>query len=311
MFDRQVNQVRLEIAISPQGPLLIRSGRTGVDPSRPQLECVRTSFGGRPTVYIPGSSLKGVLRSHSERLLRSEDIRVHDPFDTHTHQAFTQKSPFATVFEGTTPIGRTYGSVHLRGAMAISDLVPGGLETAGSADQELQLKKANATEQRNGVGIDRLLGSAKSGALFDQEVVVDGSFEGRIVLRNVQLYQVALVLFALRDLDEGLIQLGSGTTRGNGWVAVSVRQIIFEHPRGQCVGRRLKGLGELLPQGHPDFFPGDYVDIPADSLFKAGSRMIQDYWAFSEKAVGGLENALIAGPWPSFVAKAKDGRWIA
>ena len=69
MFSRQLNQIRIDLSLTPRAPLLIRSGRKGADPTRPELECVRTEWGGVKSVYIPGSSLKGVMRSHAERLL--------------------------------------------------------------------------------------------------------------------------------------------------------------------------------------------------------------------------------------------------
>ena len=90
--------------------------------------------------------------------------------------------------------------------------IPGGHAAPGSPEREEQLRRANRTEQRNGVGIDRLLGSVSGGALFDQEVVVGGRFDGQVAFRNVQLYQLALLLLVLRDLDEGFVQIGSGTS---------------------------------------------------------------------------------------------------
>ncbi|MCP4664347.1 MAG: hypothetical protein GY856_53870, partial [bacterium] len=178
---------------------------------RPDLECVRTSLDGNPTVYIPGSSLKGVMRAHAERLLASEGVEITSTFSKEGQHAFRQEVAGTVAYARTCPLGRTFGNLHLKGHTSVSDHLPGGHEAPGSPQRTAQLEAANATEQRNGVGIDRLLGSAKRGALFDQEVVVDGRFDGRILLRNAQLYQLALVLLVLRDLDEGYVQLGSGT----------------------------------------------------------------------------------------------------
>ena len=78
MFAQQLNQIRLDLSLTPRAPLLVRTGRKGggADPTRPDLECVRTAWGGASSVYLPGSSLKGVMRSHAERLLLSEDVQV-------------------------------------------------------------------------------------------------------------------------------------------------------------------------------------------------------------------------------------------
>ena len=77
MHARFYNEARLDLTLRPVTPLLIKAGgATGLDPSRPDMEFVRTrraSENGpwQEMVYIPGSSLRGVLRSHGERLVRS------------------------------------------------------------------------------------------------------------------------------------------------------------------------------------------------------------------------------------------------
>ena len=126
MFARQLNQIRIDLSISPRGPLLIRSGRKGADPSRPDLECVRTSVDGTPTVYLPGSSLKGVMRSHAERLLISEGVEITETFSKAGMQAFRQDVDGKTAYSGTCPLGRTFGNLHVKGHVAVSDLLPGG-----------------------------------------------------------------------------------------------------------------------------------------------------------------------------------------
>lgn len=74
MFKAIYLEGRLELTIKPEGPILIKAGETGsADPSRPDMEFVRTACRGRPEVYIPGSSLKGVVRAQAERIARSLD----------------------------------------------------------------------------------------------------------------------------------------------------------------------------------------------------------------------------------------------
>ncbi|OYT68262.1 MAG: hypothetical protein CFK48_12135, partial [Armatimonadetes bacterium CP1_7O] len=79
MHGRLYNQLELEIAIIPQTPLLIKSGqKASIDPALPDMQFVRTRRrlpDGEvdEVVYIPGSSLRGVVRAHAERLLRTLD----------------------------------------------------------------------------------------------------------------------------------------------------------------------------------------------------------------------------------------------
>lgn len=310
MFDRLVNTVRIDLSITPRGPLLIRSGRTGADPSRPDLEWVRTTLDGRPTVYVPGSSLKGVMRAHAERLLRGEGVRITGTFDG--VKAFDQRSSGGEVWKGTSPLGRTFGTLHLRSAFSVSDLLPGGREASGSEARAAEVEEANLTERRNGVAIDRLLGSAKGGALFDQEVVVGGRFDGRLVMRNPQLYQLALVLIVLRDMDEGFVQLGSGSSRGNGWVAATVHEVVAEQRPGTGKEGHLQGR-KLLDAATEDLFGGDEVVLPAGLKHQTSKRGLWQRTTFPAASVDGLLQALVDGPpWSQFLSGAKGGRsWVA
>jgi CRISPR/Cas system CSM-associated protein Csm3 (group 7 of RAMP superfamily) len=311
MFAQQLNQIRVDLSVTPRGPLLVRSGKKGggADPTRPELECVRTAWGGTSSVYVPGSSLKGVMRSHAERLLLSASVAVTPTFERST--SFNQKSPGPAVYAGSSPLGRTFGNLHLKGHLAVSDLLPGAHDPEGSEERARQVALANAVEQRNGVAIDRLLGSAVGGALFDQEVVVQGRFDGRVLLRNVQLYQLALLLLVVRDLDEGYVQIGSGTTRGNGWVHAEVRQIVIETRRGGGDPRQLRGVGLLHGDARTyGLFEGDEVALPEP--LAARPHLVWDQVKVSSReAVETLAAALVDGPWTKFLAAARKGRWKA
>ena len=78
----------ITFCIQPDGPILIKAGESsGVDPTLPDMEFVRTrrigSGGGEAqgdrTIYLPGSSLKGVIRAQCERICRSLDREGRDP----------------------------------------------------------------------------------------------------------------------------------------------------------------------------------------------------------------------------------------
>jgi len=69
------NEAFLEMSLEPVTPLLIKAGGEGwaaLDPTIPEMNFVRTRRAdGELQVYIPGSSLRGVVRGYAERLLRS------------------------------------------------------------------------------------------------------------------------------------------------------------------------------------------------------------------------------------------------
>lgn len=311
MFSRQYNQMRIDLSIEPRAPLLIRSGRTGAspDPTRPDLECVRTRFNGVRSVYIPGSSLKGVLRSHAERLMLSEGLPITPTFSERAVKAFDQKTPGDVAYAGTCPLGRTFGSLHVKGRVSVTDHLPGGREKKASERDRL-IQQANATEQRNGVGIDRLLGSAKRGALFDQEVVVQGRFDGGILFRNFQLYQLALILLVLRDLNEGYVQLGSGTTRGNGLVSARIEEIRIETRRDKTPSGSLVGLGRLSPEkDRYQLFEDDEIALPEG--LKSKTELVWDQIRVPFESVNSLAEALVQGPWLRFLDQARKRQFRA
>lgn len=310
MFARDLNRIRIDLSIAPKGPVLIRSGRQGADPTRPDLEWVRTWLGDQRTVYLPGSSLKGVIRAHAERLLTTEEVRITPTFKKSS--AVNQRTPGDEAFRNTCPLGRTFGSLGLKGHVSVSDFIPGGHAAPGSPERDEQLRLANRTEQRNGVGIDRLLGSVSGGALFDQEVVVGGRFDGQVAFRNVQLYQLALLLLVLRDLDEGYVQIGSGTSRGNGWVSAPLLRIVIQSRIRPGSPDKLLGVGPLMPDPEAyDLFPGDEVGLPA-GIATTERLGWQQLVLKGKEAIDPFAEALLAGPWSRFLAEAKRRQgWAA
>ena len=82
-----------------------------------------------------------------------------------------------------------------------------------NADELLRL-----TEVRDGVGIDRDLGSARKGIKYDYEVVPAGArFEIRIIVENAEDWELGLLLLSLKVIERGELPLGGKTTRGLGW----------------------------------------------------------------------------------------------
>ena len=74
MHKRRFNEMTLRLTIRPRGPMLIKSGQeAGADPTLLDMNFVRAQHpaGGGQTVYLPGSSLKGVMRAYAEKIART------------------------------------------------------------------------------------------------------------------------------------------------------------------------------------------------------------------------------------------------
>src|SRR6266568_5880977 len=74
MLKKLVNEAFFTLSITATGPILIKSGRATI--SGPDMTPVLTYRNGKQEVFLPGSSLKGVFRSHSEKVVCSLKSRA-------------------------------------------------------------------------------------------------------------------------------------------------------------------------------------------------------------------------------------------
>ena len=315
MFKQLVNELRLKWIIAPQGPLLIKSGKeSGADPTLLDMNFVRIHHSELgETVYLPGSSLKGTLRSYCEKIARTVaaehsegKVTCCNPLDGKTacdkKEAVVnarKKGDGVTIYRSLCSICRTFGHTVQAGHLRVSDAYP----------PETVLKETNRTEQRDGVAIDRRTGSVAVGP-FTLEIVTRGAFEGQLCLRNFQLWQVGLLALALRDLSQGRVPIGFGKSRGLGQVKVTYRQIEVSYPAQ--VGPTTRDFGKWLygvpqfPIGQQeggedgyDFFPEPPVALPASSV-------VEDDWGRVNVRVEGHEAAevLLKATVPAWAAYA-------
>lgn len=268
MLKKLVNQANLDIRITPLDPLLIRSGQPtvgGVD-----MSFVRTyRFGDRAQPYIPGSSLKGVLRSYAEKICRSlrdqpvpvclPYLKPDDAADGETGQAscglrlekykkdHTVKM-IATnqVYRLSCPICRLFGSHNFMGRLATAD--------AYLADPPAVL------EIRDGVAIDRHTGGAAPGAKYDLEVLTRGSFTTTVEIKNFERWQLGLLALVLRDMEDELVRLGFGKSRGLGRVRAEICRFQLVSYNAGLAG--LSGLAGRCSQEEIDAY-GLFPETPA------------------------------------------------
>lgn len=227
MLKKLMNHAFIELEITPLDPLLIKSGQATV--SGVAMAFVQTYRNGTAQPYLPGSSLKGVIRSYAEKIcrsLRDAPVPVCLPYlkpDEARGQEAKQAS-CGLVFEkykkdnnvpsiGTDniynlscPACRLFGSHDYIGRLATTDGY---------------LMDSHILEVRNGVAIDRLTGGVAEGP-YDLEVLVKGNFKTSIDIRNFERWQLGLIGLVLRDMEEGLIRIGFGKSRGYGRIQAKI-----------------------------------------------------------------------------------------
>ncbi|HEY9867742.1 MAG TPA: RAMP superfamily CRISPR-associated protein [Candidatus Obscuribacterales bacterium] len=283
MLKQRVNEAEIALAISTVTPLLIKAGDTGADPTRPDMEFVQTYRGGQETIYIPGSSLKGAFRSHAERIIRTiggsspgRTFWACDPLD-HKGPCHTgaKGKDFPEVYKGLCFACRTFGCMQAASHVTIADAYP-------KHDTRLQL------EERNGVAIDRRLGSVAVGP-FNYQVASIATFETTIRLVNFSLDQLGLLALVVRDFDRQQVSLGFSKSRGLGQVAMQVARVAIRYPacvladnKISCGNKNFEadkiiGAGDLMQDPARYGFPTpDQVRVPCSAaLDKLGFGVLQ------------------------------------
>jgi len=232
MHGRFYNEVIFQLTLRPQTPLLIVSGEpTGLDPSLPDMQFVRTRRPDGEVIYIPGSSLRGVLRSHAERLVRSVNenaaCKVAEKNCLQKHNLREAELNGEEAYSKSCYICRLFGNTGIASRVKVSDFYPSG---------------PLLTDVRPGVAIDRVTGAVAHGP-FQMEMVTDGEFQGTITVRNFTLGQLGLLAAALLDIGEGLVPIGHAKSRGLGRVMFTEWKLTFRfsrHPQG-----KVNGIGAL------------------------------------------------------------------
>ncbi len=252
MHKTRYNSLYLALEVAPRGPLLIKSGEFSATPSLPDMQFVRTyqaSVG--ETLYIPGSSLKGVVRSFVEKALRTLDDRGTWRWACPTFESKGKDQeqncpqhlksiedreertlPSWEIYRLSCGTCRLFGHTRLRGRVAFTDFFP---------------NDAVKTEIRYGVAISRLSHAVAQGP-FEAEIAVAGTFKGHLVLENYELWQLGLLAMALDAMNQGLFKIGFGKNRGFGEVQVTVTQIQVEEIMPVSSQEALRGLSAFVDQ---------------------------------------------------------------
>lgn len=209
MFAKLRNQFKLTFNLKVDSPLCIRSGEESIDPTLPDMQCIRSNKNGESVVFIPGSSIKGVIRTQCEKIFNilAEKQIACDIFNEKSEcNNINEDWKGEETYNALCPACKMFGSMSLGGRIKFKDAYP--------INNEFKIG------YRNGVGINRITGAAQNHALYGFEVVEDGKFQVTITGDNYELYQLKILLWALDDINEGYVTFGSSSTRGNGKMLV-------------------------------------------------------------------------------------------
>jgi CRISPR-associated protein Csm3 len=217
--------------------------------------------------FVPGSSLKGALRTSVEQLVGSisgiiscqltdaSEVRCIST-DRDWQQTYnelrsggaTEASLLAFLDGKVCDTCHLFGSVALASKLSVSDLP--------------LMTESEETEIRHGVGIDRDTETAREGVKFDFETVPSQRvFSLEMILESPSEKDLGLLAAGLREMELGMIPLGGNTSRGVGRSSLEIDRIV-KVDLGSAAGLRTYLL-ESQPRtaGQPSRIAGEELEV--------------------------------------------------
>ncbi len=221
----QTVTINLPLTIQLDGPLHIG---TGYERGLLNRTIVKTR---QNQVYLPGSSLRGVLRDTSEQLARTLDLKPKPC-----------SSPIATNMCGRKPkiclVCRTFGSPGQESGLIVDDAyLRADIQKALSTKVGRRTIPMGQTLHRTQVQLSRLRGLAHEARLFSSEFATEGliletTISGTLELTPLdpdqqaeikgEYYELILLLSAIKMVTH----LGGGRRRGAGACRLSLPETI-------------------------------------------------------------------------------------
>jgi len=254
--DALLIQAEIPLKIETDSPLLIRepnqvARRIGDEQRKVTVPLSRTELGASvKTPFIPGASLRGVLRFQAERIARFLNPRAAcDPFARSGNELscaervqirwehltpVEEKEPYKRVpswrYDEVCPVCQLFGYAGWRGLVSIG---------------EARRTQGQGSRYQINIAVDRFSGgvATKGGrGPYNTEAVNAGQqFISTLRLENFALNHLALLALALRDLRDGLLTLGGRGAAGYGQIhghigSVAVRYFGAKPPDGEIWG---------------------------------------------------------------------------
>jgi len=217
-FDRLEVLTRITGSLVNLTPLRVGVGREPPLGAVVDIAPLRIRFaGGGTSPYIPGSSLKGVLRSLAESILRAQDKHVHDPWDFEAVEE--EKNGSFCLMCG------IFGSTGLASHVRVYDAYPEG---------------EASTFVKTGVSINRDFRGVQPGFLYTEEQVVPRvRWRFMMDVINIRVFpepgdeRGRLLRQLLHMLASGMVQVGARRTVGYGLVKLEQgRYEVYEVKNG-------------------------------------------------------------------------------
>ena len=189
-FKKITSEISCSFTISPVGPVIIAdSSSNRTNPEKSDACFLMSTVDGKRVYVIPGSSIKGVVRSYASDYLSQQDIEIL--------------------------FGRVKPKPPLKSKISFSD-----------AFADMSTVK---TDIRYSTAINPIGQSAKNGSLNSVEAVVKGDFYGGFRLKNANEKEFLYIIKAINALDKGEICIGGRKSRGFGTVSIKDFRLVVSN----------------------------------------------------------------------------------
>jgi CRISPR/Cas system CSM-associated protein Csm3 (group 7 of RAMP superfamily) len=256
------SQINIEIHWEPQNSLMVKSEGDGIVVDILPLV---SKVDNHLTFVLPGSSIKGALRTQAERIIRTVcpgkiQEKFPEPFMEQLELDLVEDL-FGTRAKADNKNKKGIGSLLIDDCYAKVSINPSDWVNVQAAKENSDLRQAlnnanlQTTQQAYHVAIDRWTGGAADGFLYSNLEPMGVTWEPISLKLDLHRYRksqqaekiaLALIFFILRDLADNRIPLGYGTNRGMG--SIKVTKVIIN---GQNLNESLKELEKKeLPDGN-------------------------------------------------------------
>jgi len=174
--------------------------------------------------YIPGSSLKGVIRTEVERFLKALEEKKGPTFEKICYPYDNRSKCNTGNIERICLACRIFGNTQVGSHFIVSDSI-------------LKMSNFPGVKIKPGIAINRITGSTQRGALYEIETLQPGGifdFEFQIININLKANNdiARAIKFVLGELLRGWIQVGGKRSTGLGQIKIidaKVTEIRPEH----------------------------------------------------------------------------------
>ncbi|MEH2181073.1 type III CRISPR-associated RAMP protein Csx7 [Nostoc sp.] len=231
MFEIFKNHLEIIGTLETVTALRISAGRS-TEPIGSDLPVIKDAL-GRP--LIPGSSLKGALRSRLESFLRG----IHLDFAANPAQELEWSitpDEMANVKEGIKNLNPQEKEAKLHEYIINNTDLVSSLFGSPWLASKFQIRDLTVSEpeenwfgqyqERDGVAIDRDTETAGDGKLYDFQVVPAGTpFIFHAVIENAEEWELGMLMIGLHQFQTEQIPLGGGRSRGLGVVKLIIEKM--------------------------------------------------------------------------------------